>query len=195
MIPKKFVRKDSHKKARVNEKWRKPKGITNKRRLNRKAHSPIVKPGYGRKDLERNIHNKANLRIIYIKSVGELEKINPKEEGIILPGVGKKKQLEIISEAEKKNITILNVKAKEYKEKIQEQFKEKKKESKEKKQEREKQAKQLEEKAKEEEKKAEEEKKEEKKEEPKEESKEELNEEEKKKKEKEEKDKVLTKKS
>ncbi len=192
MIPKKFVRKDSHKKARINKKWRKPKGITNKRRLNRKGHTPIVKPGYGRKDSERNIHSKTGLRIIRVKNVEDLKNINAKEQGIILPGIGKKKQLEIIVEAEKKNITILNVKAKEYKEKISKQFEEKKKESEEKKQEREKQAKELEKKAKEEAKKAEEKKKKEETsagEEP------ELSEEDKKKKEKEEKDKILTKKS
>jgi large subunit ribosomal protein L32e len=187
MIPKKFVRKDSHKKARINDKWRKPKGIQNKRRLNHKGHSPIVKPGYGKKSSERDIHRKTGLKIVYVKSVEGLKGVNAKEHGIILPGIGKKKQLEIILEAEKKNITILNIKAKEYKEEIAKQYKDKKKESEEKKQEREKQAKELEEKAKEQEKKKAEEKKKE--------SEEELSEEDKKKKEKEEKDKVLTKKS
>ena len=177
-MAKKFIRKDAHKKTRVGTGWRKPKGIQNKKRLQRKGNATKVKPGFGTKTTEKNT-TRQGLKIITITTTEELKNINPKTQAIIISKTGKKKKLEIIAEAEKAKITITNFNAARYKENAQKQQEQKEETSKERK-------KKLEEKARTE--KAAEKKKEDKKTETT-----ELSDEEKKKHEKEEKDKVLTK--
>jgi len=118
---KKFTRKDITKKKRIsNSGWRKPKGITNKKRLNRKGHSANVRPGYGTPNKEKN--KKAGLEIIIITNIQELEQINPKTECIVIGRCGKQKKLNIIKKAEEKKITITNLKVETYKEKTKEYF-------------------------------------------------------------------------
>ncbi|MGV8162940.1 MAG: eL32 family ribosomal protein [Candidatus Nanoarchaeia archaeon] len=133
-MAKKFIRKDTHKKKRLALVWRKPKGITNKKRLNRKGHSPNVRPGYGTKDTERG-KNKQGLLIVQVSTMDQLNKINPKTEAALISGLGKKKKLEMIAQAEKQKITLANFNAKAYKEQAQKFLELKKTESTQKKQE------------------------------------------------------------
>ena len=181
-MSKEFKRKDLHKKKRLPDKWRKPKGITNKMGLKRKGHRVKVSPGFGTKNSDKATH-KSGLKIITITNKEQLKSVNSKLQGIIIGKTGKKKKLEIIEEAEKLKITILNFKIKEYKESAQKFIESKKKEA----EEREKKKAAKQEAEKKAEKKKDEKKDDEKKEEP------ELSEEEKKKQEKEEKDKIITK--
>jgi ribosomal protein L32E len=179
-MAKKFIRKDVHKKKRLSLVWRKPKGITNKRRLNQSGHAPCVRPGYGTKSSDRG-KNKQGLMIISVATIDQLKKINPKTQAALLAGVGKKRKIELMNEAEKLKITLVNFNPKLYTEKVEKFLAEKKKDSEKKKTEV-KEAKIAEEKKKE------------KKAEAKKEAEEEQSEEEKRKAEKEEKDKILTKK-
>jgi len=180
-MAKKFIRKDVHKKKRLSLVWRKPKGITNKRRLNRSGHAPCVRPGYGTKASDRG-KTKQGLIIISVATLDQLKKIDTKTQAALLAGVGKKRKTELMKEAEKLKITLVNFNSKLFKEKAEKFLAEKKKDSEKKK-----------EALKEAEKDAEK-KKEVKKLEDKTESEEEQSQEEKKKAEKEEKDKILTKK-
>ena len=175
-MAKKFIRKDAHKKKRLQLVWRKPKGITNKRRLARNGHARCVRAGFGTKNSERGKTNQG-LRIIYVATLEQLKKINPKTEAALLAGVGKKRKTELMDEAEKLKITLVNFNSKKYKEKAEKFLAEKKSES----QKRKDEAKSR----------KEEEKKNKKEEDQKEEA---ISEEDKKKQEKEEKDKILTKK-
>lgn len=176
-MAKKFIRKDTHKKKRLQLVWRKPKGITNKRRLARNGHARCVRAGFGTKDSERGKTNQG-LKIVYVTTMEQLKKVNPKTEAALLAGVGKKRKIELMTEAEKLKITLVNFNSKKYKEKTEKFLAEKKSESQKKKEEA--KSKKEEEKK---DKKAEEDKKEEA-----------ISEEDKKKIEKEEKDKILTKK-
>ncbi len=171
----KFKRQDSHKKKRLKDKWKRPKGLHSKMRLNKKGYRKIVEVGYGNKKTQRSLIE--NLEVVYVNNLGQLKNIDKKKQGIIInSNVGNKKKIEIIKQAEKGKIKILNIKnPKGFMEKIDEQRK------------REKEEKEKKGKEKKEKKKAEKPKK-------KEEEKEEVDEEEKKKQEKKEKDKVLTKK-
>jgi large subunit ribosomal protein L32e len=177
-MAKKFIRKDAHKKKRLALVWRKPKGITNKQRLQRLGHAIRVKVGFGTKKEDRN-KNKQGLMIVTVATLAELQKINPKTQAALLAGVGKKRKMELIAEAQKHKITLVNFNSKLYEEKAKKFMEEKKKISEKKKEKeviKEKEQKQVEKKAE------------------KTEEKEELSLEEKKKEEKEEKDKILTKK-
>jgi len=104
-----FIRQDSHKKKRIDNSWKKPKGMHSQMRHNRSGYRKLLQVGYGSPKLVRGMHP-SGLKSVEIANVNELLKIDPKEEGIIIKKVGLKKKVEIIKEAEKKGIKILNVK-------------------------------------------------------------------------------------
>jgi len=176
-----FIRQDSHKKKRVKRSWRSSKGLHSKMRLKLKGYRRSVEIGWGSPRQVRGL-SPEGLEKIAVSNINDLKKIDAKKQGALISGnVGLKKKLEIIKEAEKLKIKILNIKDPEKYLKYAEEFLRKKKEEK------------LE-KEKQKEKKKTEKKKETKKEEKTIEEKVEVTDEEKKKQEKEEKDKVLTKK-
>src|SRR3989344_5256485 len=104
-----FARKDSHKKTSLGTKWRKPKGLQNKRRKHLKGHQKTVRQGYRSPFAVRGLH-KSGLEIVNVRSLN-LENINPKTQAIELSAtLGMKTKTAIIKEAQKKNITIVNIK-------------------------------------------------------------------------------------
>ncbi len=173
-----FIRQDSHKKKKLGKKWRRPKGLHSKMRLQKKGYRVIVKPGYGKPNKEKKLLK--GLQAVVIHNVKELEVIDEKKQGIIISSkVGNRKKVEIMNQAEKRKIEILNIKSiKEYLDLLKQKFEKRKEEKEEKKK-------------KKEQKRKEKPKKDKKKEEKK---TEQTDEEEKKKIEKKEKDKILTKK-
>jgi len=179
-MSKDFIRKDAFKRKRVNQTWRKPRGLQNKKRLQKKGNARKVKPGFGTKDTDRHT-TKAGLKIITITTQAQLKEVNPKTHAIIIGKTGMNKKLQLLEAAEKAKITVTNLNIKKYKELAEGKLKEKKESAKERET-------KLTEKTREEEKK--EKKAEEKKKEA---TKPEETEEDKKKREKEEKDKLLTK--
>jgi len=177
----KFIRQDSHKKKRVKFSWRRPKGLHSKMRLELKGYRRNVEIGWGSPKEVKGLSSDG-LEKITVNNIDDLKKLDAKKQGALISGnVGLKKRLEILKEAEKLKIKILNIKNPEKYIKDAEEFLKNKKE--------EKAAR-----AKEKEKKKTEKKKETKKEEKTIEEKVELTDEEKKEKDKEEKDKLLTKK-
>lgn len=118
MTKKTFVRKDAHKKARISNTWRKPKGIQNKKRLNRKNHGINVRPGYCSPVSSRGKH-KTGLEIVPVISIESLKSIDPKTQGVLILKTGKKTKMEIIKEAEKLKIQILNLDVAKYKESVE----------------------------------------------------------------------------
>lgn len=152
----KFTRQSSHKKKRLGTKWRRPKGLHSKMRLQFRGYKGIVKIGFGTHKELKHI-NRQGLREILIHNLNDLEKIDGKVEGVIIAKtVGLRNKIEIIREAVKKNIIIINVKKPEEFLKIIDEGIKKKKETKtEKKKEKEEKKKELEKKAEEKKKKEE----------------------------------------
>lgn len=190
---KKFIRRDENKKKRISGGgWRKPKGITNKMRLNRKGHTPNVRPGYGTPVKGKNLSG--GLEIVNVSSIDQLDVINPKEQCVVLGRAGKQKKLDMIKKAEEKNIKVVNLKVDKFKEDVKDFFEKRKQASKEKLEAEKKKAEELKKKAQKSEKKADDAKSDVKSEDEKASNDDNLSDEDLKKKEKEEKDKVLTKK-
>ncbi len=106
----KFRRQEWFRKKPLGEKWRKPRGLHSKLRRHEKAKGSLPKPGYGSPSDVRGL-NREGYREVLVRNAKDIEKINPKEEiAIIASGVGKKKRLEILEFAGKKNIKVGNYK-------------------------------------------------------------------------------------
>ena len=176
-----FTRQDAHKKQRLNEGWRRPKGHQSKMRLNRKGYKRCVRIGWGSPKAVYGL-NRKGYREITVFNVKDLDQIKD-EAALISSGVGRKNKIDIVKACIEKKITIANLKdPQKFLKDIEEEKKQKEAEKKKKEAEK---------------KKAEEKKKEEKQEETLDEiteEKEEMTDEDKKKEEKKEKDKILTKK-
>src|SRR3989344_5494294 len=103
-----FLRKDVLKKA-LGEKWRMPRGKTNKMRRCLRGHRKMVSEGY-RSPIAVRDTSATGLKIIRIASLKAMEKIDPKTECILLLNIGDKHKKDILLEAQKRKITITNVK-------------------------------------------------------------------------------------
>jgi len=110
-----FVRQDQHKKKRLPDNWRRPRGSDSKMRVANKGYKRPIEIGWGSpkeaKGLMRN-----GLAAVIVHNKKEAEGIEPKTEGMLIGSdVGIRKRIEIITFAITKNITILNIKdAKKY---------------------------------------------------------------------------------
>ena len=104
----KFVRQESWRYKRLKPNWRRPKGIDNKMREKRKGYPRLVSVGYRGPTVTRGLHP-SGYTVVHVANVYDLEKIDPKEEAIIIRRtVGERKRMEIIERAEELNIKIIN---------------------------------------------------------------------------------------
>lgn len=103
-----FVREESWRYKRVKESWRSPRGKTSRVRRSKKGWPPVVKIGYSHPKATRGIHP-SGLREVTIWRPADLQSIDPRNQvGRIAHTVGEKKRVQIIEEAKKKDIRILN---------------------------------------------------------------------------------------
>ena len=103
-----FVRQESWRYKRLRPNWRKPKGIDNKMRLQLSGWPPIVKVGYRSPRSERGLHPSGKQEIL-VHNVDELSGVDPAKHVVrIARTVGLKKRLEILKEARRIGIRVLN---------------------------------------------------------------------------------------
>ena len=104
-----FARQDSNKYA-FKSKWRKPRGLHNKRRLNKKGHQKNPSIGYS-SPKEVKYLTKEGLSRIIIFNIQDLEKVNKEKEIVVLSSkVGIKKKLQLLKEIQKKGLKVENIK-------------------------------------------------------------------------------------
>ena len=95
-------------KNRLSKVWRKPKGLQNKMRLNKKGYPKTMRVGYGSPNEVKHLDQKSGLYPIIVSNKTDLEKIDPKTQGVIISSsVGVRKKLEIIKIAEEKKIVLI----------------------------------------------------------------------------------------
>ena len=122
-----FIRQDNPKRRKLNDKWRKPKGIHSKIRHHFKGRRKMPSPGYKSPAAIKGLHA-TGLKMITIFSPGDIIKINKDNEGIIIAkSVGTRKRLEILKKAMEMKITILNINAEDAIKKIEDYINSKKK--------------------------------------------------------------------
>jgi len=130
-----FIRQDAHKKPKLKEKWRKPKGTDSKMRLNLKGYRKSPSKGWRSPKQVRNL-DPSGLKPIRISTEQELAKIDKESQGIIIAKTtGLKKRLAIIKKAIEQKIQILNIKNPEEFAKSKQAEREKKKQERQKKEE------------------------------------------------------------
>jgi large subunit ribosomal protein L32e len=105
-----FKRPESWRYVRLKENWRRPRGLDNKMRRKIKGWPPTVSAGYRGPKAARGFHP-SGYREVLVYNTEDIRKIDPKTQAVrIAHTVGKRKRANIIAEARKKKITILNVK-------------------------------------------------------------------------------------
>ena len=103
-----FRRHDSHKKKRLDENWRRPRGMHNKLRKRIAAKGAMVQVGYGSPKEVRGLHPSGYEEVL-VHRPKDLKYINATNQAIrIGSSVGMKKRLDIGEKAEESGIKVLN---------------------------------------------------------------------------------------
>jgi large subunit ribosomal protein L32e len=120
-----FARPESWRYVKLKESWRRPRGLDHKMRRKIKGWPPTVSVGYKGPKVARGLHP-SGYKEVLVHNAKEISNIDPKTEAArIAHTVGKKKRVQIIAEAKKKKVYILNFKpAKELVEKEKEELEE-----------------------------------------------------------------------
>ena len=103
-----FVRPESWRYIKLKESWRRPRGLDHKMRRKIKGWPPTVSVGYKGPKVARGLHP-SGYKEVLVHNAKEISNIDPKTEAArIAHTVGKKKRVQIIAEAKKKKVFILN---------------------------------------------------------------------------------------
>jgi large subunit ribosomal protein L32e len=103
-----FIMQDAHKKKRLEQKWRKPRGSDSKMRVGKSGYRRAVKVGWGSPKEVKHL-NQAGLQPVIVRNINDLERLNPKKQiAVIARTVGNNKRIKIIEKAESKGIKIQN---------------------------------------------------------------------------------------
>jgi large subunit ribosomal protein L32e len=104
-----FIRTDAHKKKKLGDKWRRPKGYQNKRRLRKKGYAPVVKTGYMSSKDSRS-KSREGLELVMVSNLKDLESIDKKTQCAIISGtLGNKKRLVILEKAKELGLKVNNL--------------------------------------------------------------------------------------
>src|SRR3989304_2735592 len=104
-----FVRPESWRYIKLSKSWRRPRGLDNKMRRKIKGWPPTVSVGYKGPKAARGLHP-SGYREVLVHNAKEISKIDPKTQAArIAHPVGKKKRAQIIAEAKKRKVFILNL--------------------------------------------------------------------------------------
>jgi large subunit ribosomal protein L32e len=108
----KFNAFESWRFVKIKPRWRKPRGIDNKMRTNEKGWPKVANIGWGGPAAVRGLHPTGKEEVL-ISNVNDLKTINNDTQvARISRTVGGKKRTQILEEAEKLGVKILNAGAK-----------------------------------------------------------------------------------
>ena len=103
-----FIRQESWRYKRVKPSWRRPRGIDNKMRSERKGWPASVKVGYRSPKSVRGFHP-SGFEEIMVYNEYDLDFVNPSNQVVrIGHTVGRKKRVSIVQRAEELSIYVVN---------------------------------------------------------------------------------------
>ena len=113
-----FQRSESWRYTKLSKSWRRPRGLDHKMRRKIKGWPPTVSTGYKGPKVARGLHP-SGFKEVLVHNVQEVAAVDPTTQAArIAHTVGRKKRAQIIAEARKKKVVVLN--AKEVKEAAEE---------------------------------------------------------------------------
>lgn len=105
-----FLRSESWRYSKLRESWRRPRGLDHKMRRKIKGWPPMVSVGYKGPKIARGLHP-SGFREVLVHNVQEVSGVDPESQAArIAHTVGKRKRAQIIAEARKKKVIVLNAK-------------------------------------------------------------------------------------
>ena len=103
-----FVQTDYHKKKRLKDTWRKPKGLHNKKRRYILGKGEMARPGYGSPTAVKGLHPSGFIEVL-LNRVQDVDNVDPNKQAIrIARTVGQRKRLEIVKKARSLGLKIVN---------------------------------------------------------------------------------------
>ncbi|MCW1303116.1 MAG: 50S ribosomal protein L32e [Candidatus Parvarchaeota archaeon] len=106
----KFLRRESHRRKRLEEVWRRPRGSGSRQRLRKCYVSPMPEVGYRKPKAVRGLHPCGLVERV-VENPNVLTDLDPKKHILkISSRVGKKKKMEIVKRALELGFKIANVK-------------------------------------------------------------------------------------
>lgn len=104
----KFRRNEWFRYKKLGESWKRPRGVTNKTRLKKKYRAHKVRIGFGKPADVRGYHP-SGFKEVLVHNLNDIEGIDPKIQAIRIGAtVGTRKRRDIVDEADKKKIRVLN---------------------------------------------------------------------------------------
>ncbi|MDY6930288.1 MAG: 50S ribosomal protein L32e [Halobacteriota archaeon] len=104
-----FKRTDSHKKKKLDDKWRRPRGLQSKFRRHVSAKGALVKSGYGSPKAVKGLHPCGLSEVLVTNPKEVTTGLDPKTQAVRVSGtVGAKKKNEIVKRANELGLKVLN---------------------------------------------------------------------------------------
>ncbi|HML03447.1 MAG TPA: 50S ribosomal protein L32e [Candidatus Bathyarchaeia archaeon] len=103
-----FQRQEVWRYKRIRDRWRRPRGVDSKMRMDAKGWPETVNVGYGGPRNARHLHSSGYIEVL-VRSLSQIDGLDPTTQAIrIAHDVGGKKRREIMTRAKEKNLHVFN---------------------------------------------------------------------------------------